>query len=171
MKRPAPKDPLFFRHFYREAVGRLARELLDGRTFGRYEYVKGKRRHRPLTLKMVGEFLSSFVNFAEDDGLCHSSCKLMYFCERKKGHKGRHTAADGGLGWSEDEADGPSYDAERDALLFRLIEWDTRATTGSCANCHCRTKVRFLGRRRLCRGCYFQDLNLDLLRGRVPSAA
>ena len=31
---------------------------------------------------------------------CTHVCKSMYFCEKKPGHRGKHTCAAGGLGWS-----------------------------------------------------------------------
>lgn len=96
-----PRDErLFLMLFYRECLTRLAYRL---KSQVQYAAIMKKQRARnrlkknDLTVKQVAELLKSFVSFAEDDTLCHDDCKGMYFCERKRAHRGKHRAD--GLVW------------------------------------------------------------------------
>jgi hypothetical protein len=75
-------DELFFRLYYREKVSRLA-QTLDS-------HVKTPQ-FGVMPMTEVVDALSRFVREAEDEDMCHDMCKNMYFCTRKKGHRGRHS--------------------------------------------------------------------------------
>ena len=88
-------DDLFYRLYYRERVGRLSQAILlqlaTPDVAPRYN----------LTLEDIGELLQEFVEEAENNKLCHHMYKSMYFCTRKKGHKGCHSQ-DRLLKWERD---------------------------------------------------------------------
>lgn len=98
----AEKRELFFRLFYRERVGRLAGWLLS---VSEAKKVARKKRKKIVTspyhwsTEQVGEFLRKFVHRAEDETFCNDICKDMYFCDLKKGHKGKHSEGPGLLSW------------------------------------------------------------------------
>jgi len=89
----AADERLFLLLFYRERLGRLSQRLES------QEGAKAalRKRHRKNTLSewdlnpaQIGKFLMDFVRRAEDDTRCNDLCKSMYFCDRKKGHTGKH---------------------------------------------------------------------------------
>ena len=53
----------------------------------------------PASMEQIADHLRTILTTAYDDSLCMDDCKGMYFCEKKKGHRGRHTCANGGLSW------------------------------------------------------------------------
>lgn len=91
--RDLPLEPdekeLFLRLYYRERVGRLAQTLaLQAQT----------PEAGVMTTKEIADHLARFVKEAEDEKLCHNMCKDMYFCNRRRNHKGQHSE-DGVLFW------------------------------------------------------------------------
>jgi sugar-specific transcriptional regulator TrmB len=85
---------LFHRLFYREHLARLAQRLdLQERT-KRSKKLEGLN----LTIAQISAMLEDLVRRAEDETLCNDNCKGMYFCDRKKGHKGKHSEG-GRLTW------------------------------------------------------------------------
>jgi hypothetical protein len=73
----------FYRLFYKERISRLAGRILS-------EF-RCPDIGKTLSLNDVGTILDEIVKEAEDDSLCHDICKGMYFCNRKKRHKGNHS--------------------------------------------------------------------------------
>jgi len=84
---------MFLLLFYRERIGRLVQRLQA--QDGYKQVIRRKHRRDTLqghdaTLPLVAEWLADFIRRAEDDTRCNDLCKSMYFCDRKKGHKGKH---------------------------------------------------------------------------------
>lgn len=46
----------------------------------------------------IADFCDELLARVADETKCNDPCKMMYFCDRKKGHKGRHRE-DSGLAW------------------------------------------------------------------------
>jgi tRNA U34 5-methylaminomethyl-2-thiouridine-forming methyltransferase MnmC len=82
-------------------VGRLAQRLGSE---AEYKKLLRKRRKRDslkefhATVPQIAEWLEQIVRRAEDETFCNNICKSMYFCYRKKGHKGLHR--EGALSWN-----------------------------------------------------------------------
>ncbi len=82
-----PTDPAFQRWFYKQRLSSLVQTLELQQSLKRPKYA--------LRLKDVARLLTDFVERAEDGTRCNAECKNMYFCDRKKGHKGRHAEGKG----------------------------------------------------------------------------
>ena len=66
------------------------------RTQGHIDYIQERRS--PDFNKKVIEGTKKILSGILDWDRCNDNCKSMYFCEKKKGHKGSHLY--GGLAWS-----------------------------------------------------------------------
>jgi hypothetical protein len=58
---------------------------------------RGNRRVGRIPIKARLQMLKNLLDTKKV--LCTHVCKGMYFCERKTGHKGRHSCSDGHLRW------------------------------------------------------------------------
>jgi len=84
---------MFLLLFYRERVARLAQrlDLQEGAKAAlRKQHRKHTTREWHLNPAQIGKFLYGFIARAEDGTRCNDICKSMYFCDLKKGHKGKH---------------------------------------------------------------------------------
>lgn len=84
---------LFLLLFYRERISRLAGSLIDNAAYKKVIRKKHKKSILGVydwSTEQVGQFLAEFVRRAEDETRCNNICKSMYFCDKKKGHKGPH---------------------------------------------------------------------------------
>lgn len=46
----------------------------------------------------IADYCESLIRRAFDESYCNDPCKMMYFCDRKRGHRGMHRE-DSGLEW------------------------------------------------------------------------
>ena len=83
---------LFLLLFYRESLARLAQrlDLQEGAKAAVRKRHQKNTREWDLNPKQISVFLYEFIRRAQDDTRCNDLCKSMYFCDRKKGHKGKH---------------------------------------------------------------------------------
>ena len=95
---------LFLLLFYRERITRLAGRLQlqeDVKRKMREKHRRHATKGYGLRIDEIAAFLIEVVQRAEDETRCNDICKSMYFCDRKKGHKGKHreSVGNGGLYW------------------------------------------------------------------------
>lgn len=45
----------------------------------------------------IADYCEKLLERVFDDTICNDDCKFMYFCDKKKGHKGKH--GESGLAW------------------------------------------------------------------------
>lgn len=84
---------MFLLLFYRERVSRLAQRLrseTDYKAAIRRKHEKDKLKEHDATVPQIAEWLGQFIARAEDETRCNDTIKSIYFCDRKKGHKGNH---------------------------------------------------------------------------------
>jgi hypothetical protein len=74
------------------------RSMLEGQAF---MYEANNKLERAIALQEAAAILEDYIARITNDKLCDDNCKNMYFCERKKGHKGRHSET--GLTWDQHE--------------------------------------------------------------------
>lgn len=89
----AEEREMFLLLFYRERVARLAQRLESqegSKRALRKRHKKNTLADLDLNMDQVAKFLLEFIRRAENPDICNDICKSMYFCDRKKGHKGRH---------------------------------------------------------------------------------
>lgn len=86
--------------FYRERINALVSRLQTQEGYKaivRQRHQKNKLADNDLDLLQTAKLLKDFTDRAEDLTLCNDICKGMYFCEKKRGHKGAHSEY--GLMW------------------------------------------------------------------------
>lgn len=55
------------------------------------------RKDLAQTQDEIADFCEKLIERVFDESVCNDACKFMYFCDKKKGHKGKHY--DSGLVW------------------------------------------------------------------------
>jgi len=78
---------LFLTLFYRQRISELLTRLRDQKATGHLPKFKSWN----LSMDEVIACLQHHNQRAEDESRCNDICKGMYFCDRKKGHKGMHS--------------------------------------------------------------------------------